>query len=236
HHLALHNRRQFARRQTCENQLRAAQELSAAASRQLAALEGERAALTRLWHYFRRRALERRIAAAEAAAVAARASFLQAQAALEALGGEAPPEFPGLSLPARRAINLAAIAYAEVLCARLQVMKTPLVTLAREATGKRAASDEYGTPRECVMLMAQIQRAQGLIGGRAGLAAEIRARTERLRPLVRYRGAADTAPLTDSIDAAARDALDVAAQGSGAARVPNVLAEDTWDLFRVLLR
>ncbi|MGH8134365.1 MAG: hypothetical protein ACRETP_14260, partial [Steroidobacteraceae bacterium] len=142
----------------------------------------------------------------------------------------------GLSLPARRAINLAAIAYAEVLCARLQVMKTPLVTLAREATGKRAASDEYGTPRECVMLMAQIQRAQGLIGGRAGLAAEIRARTERLRPLVRYRGAADTAPLTDSIDAAARDALDVAAQGSGAARVPNVLAEDTWDLFRVLLR
>jgi hypothetical protein len=30
--------------------------------------------------------------------------------------------------------------------------------------------------------------------------------------------------------------LAVPAQGGTAARVPNVLAEDTWDLFRVLLR
>ncbi len=40
---------------------------------------------------------------------------------------EGAPEFPGLSLDARRAINLAAIAYAEVLCLRL--VKTKLVTL-----------------------------------------------------------------------------------------------------------
>jgi hypothetical protein len=32
------------------------------------------------------------------------------------------------------------------------------------------------------------------------------------------------------------DALLVAAPGADAARPPNVLAEDTWDLFRILLR
>ena len=55
------------------------------------------------------------------------------------------PEFPGISLEARRAINIAAIAYAEVLCLRLD--PDPLVELAREATAQREASDEYGSRR-----------------------------------------------------------------------------------------
>ncbi len=73
--------------------------------------------------------------------------LVDARAAFEALEGEAAPEFPGLSLDARRAINLAAIAYAEVLCLRL--VKTRLVTLAREATAKREVADEYGSRAEC---------------------------------------------------------------------------------------
>jgi hypothetical protein len=34
----------------------------------------------------------------------------------------------------------------------------------------------------------------------------------------------------------AGDALAVPVPGAAGARLPNVLAEDTWDLFRVLLR
>jgi len=30
--------------------------------------------------------------------------------------------------------------------------------------------------------------------------------------------------------------LDTEATGAGATRMPNVLSEDTWDLFRILLR
>jgi hypothetical protein len=227
HHLALHNRRLFARRQSCDSQVRAAQDLSEEAQRQVEALETERAGLTRFWHYFKRRALERRIATLQAAAAAAAASLLQAQAASQAVSEEPMPEFPGLSLPARRAINLAAIAYAEVLCARLLVLEPPLVQLARDATAKRAPTDEYGTPKDCVLLMAQIQRAQRLLAGRAGLAAEIQGLSERLKQRSRYRGAADTAPTTDSIGPGGADTP---------TGVPNVLAEDTWDLFRVLLR
>jgi hypothetical protein len=236
-HLAAHNHRLFARRQMAQKQLGDAQALATAADQQVAELEGERTRLNRLWHYFRRRALDQRLGAARAAAAAASSTLAEAQRAVTELANESAAEFPGVSLAARRAINLAAIAYAEVLCLRLAVIKTPLLQMAREAIGRREASDEYGTPRECVLLMAQIQRAQRLLAARESLAVEIRGRTGRLNRVARYRGGNDTAPAADSLNPGEGDVLEGAALGSlAAAKLPNVLAEDIWDLFRVLLR
>jgi hypothetical protein len=235
-HIAQHNRRQFARRQGAESRVRAAEGLHAEVAAQLTALEAERARLTRFWHYFKRRALERRIAAARAAVESAAASLGEARTALDQVGREGAPEFQGLSLTARRSINLAAIAYAEVLCLRLTQLKAPLLKLAREATARRETPDEYGSPKECVLLMGQIARAQRLIGERTGWAAEVRARGARLQAAARYRGEADTAPLADSLAFTEGDVLASPALGTQAERLPNVLAEDTWDLFRVLLR
>ncbi len=226
-HLAQHNRQQFARRQAAEGNAAAARGLSEEAAALVAQLEGELGKLTRFWHYFRRKALERRIHGAQAAAAAASAALAQAQAALDAVNQEPLPEFPGLALDSRRAINLAAIAYAEVLCERLKVIEKPLLQMAREATGRRSAADVYGSPKECVLLMAQIARAQRLLATRETLAEEIRAHTERLQPLASYRGPADSCPTSDSI---------AAEPGTLDPHVPNVLAEDTWDLFRVLMR
>jgi len=84
--------------------------------------------------------------------------------------------------------------------------------------------------------MGEIARAHRLLAEREGLAGEIRARGERLKPLARYRGPKDTAPLAECLAPSEGDVLGVPAQGGTAARLPNVLAEDTWDLFRVLLR
>jgi hypothetical protein len=236
-HLAAHNRRLFARRQTADKHLSEAQALCAAANEQVAGLEGERAKLTRLWHYFKRRALEQRLGIARGAAAAANSTLAEAQRVAAELANEGAPEFPGVSLSARRAINLAAIAYAEVLCLRLAVIKTPLVQMARDAIGQREPGTDYGTPRECVLLMAQIQRAQRLLPQRESLAAEIRARTGRLNRVARYRGPNDTAPMADALNPGEGDALADAALGSvAAAKLPNVLTEDTWDLFRILLR
>ena len=226
-HLALHNRQQFARRQTAESQVGVARALSGETSGLVTQLESEHRSLRRFWHYFRRRALERRIHGAQAAAAAASASLAECEAQLEAINMEPLPEFPGLSLDARRAINLAAIAYAGVLCRRLKVIEKPLLQMAREATSRRAAADVYGNPKECVLLMAQISRAQRLLANRDVLAEEIRAQTEQLQPRASYRGPADTCPTTDSIAPTPENADP---------HVPNVLAEDTWDLFRVLLR
>ena len=233
-HLAEHNRKQFTKRQAADKQLRSAEKLVAEAAAHVAELEAERARLTRFWHYFKRRALDQRVASGHAAQASAQLALTEARGAVEVIEKEPIPEFPGLSVDTRRAINLTAIAYAEVLCLRL--VKTPLVTLAREATGRREATDEYGSQAECEALMKQIERAHALIQNRASIAQEIKVRTERLKQVARYRNPPDTAPMADSLAFSEGDALGREAIGGEAARMPNVLAEDTWDLFRILLR
>jgi hypothetical protein len=233
-HLAEHNRRQFTRREAVEKQLRSAETRAAGAAAALTALEAERARLTRFWHYFKRRALVHRIDAAQATAASAGLSLAEAREAAEAIEREPLPEFPGLTIETRRAINVAAIAYAEVLCLRLA--KTPLVQLAREATSRREATDDYGAQAECEALMAEIDRARAVLQGRNSIAQDIKTRSERLKQVARYRGPADTSPTSDSLAFSEGDVLDTAATGASAARMPNVLAEDTWDLFRILLR
>jgi hypothetical protein len=233
-HLAEHNRRQFSRRQAVEKQLRSAESTAAEEANRVAELETERARLTRFWHYFKRRALEHRITDAVATAVAANATLTEARAAAEAVDQEAIPEFPGLTVESRRAINLAALAYAEMLCLRL--VKTQLVKLAREATQRREVTDDYGSQSECEALMREIESARGLIQGRGNIAQEITSRTERLKQVARYRGPTDTSPTAESLAFSEGDVLSNEPLGATAARMPNVLAEDTWDLFRILLR
>ncbi|HEX4266255.1 MAG TPA: hypothetical protein VHY36_00090 [Steroidobacteraceae bacterium] len=233
-HLAEHNRRVFAKRQSADQRLRGAEQLAAEQATRLAELEGQRARLRRFWHYFKRRALEHTISQARAAAAAADVDLRAAREAVEEIEREPVPEFPGLSLEARRAINIAAIAYGEVLCLRL--VRTQLVMQAREATRHREATDQYGSRAECEALMKQIERADDLLRGRASLAQEVKQRSERLQQVARYRAATDAAPTAESLAFSEGDALGGTPGGLAAARMPNVLAEDTWDLYRVLLR
>jgi len=211
--------------------LRGAETSAADEANRVAELEAERERLTRFWHYFKRRALEHRITEAVAKAVAANATLADARAAAEDLEKEPVPEFPGLTIESRRAINLAALAYAEILCLRL--IKTQLVKLAREATQRRECTDDYGDQGECEALMRDIEKALALIQNRANIAQEIASRTERLKKVAKYRSPSDTSPTADSIAFSEGDVMSNDPMG---ARMPNVLAEDTWDLFRILLR
>ena len=233
-HLAESNRRQFARRQATQSRLRAAETAHADAQALHAELTATRAKLTRLWHYFKRRDVDKRLQAAQAAVGECAYALNEARTAAETFEQEAAPEFSGLSLEARRAINLAAVAYAEVLCVRLS--GTSLVALAKEATGRREPTEAYGERDGCEALIAQIAEARAMLTGRVNVAADVRARTERLRLVSRYRNAGDTAPTPESIALSEGDVLGANPVQAHAAPLPNVLAEDTWDLFRVLLR
>src|ERR1700722_4150074 len=113
------NRMQFSRRQGAEAAVRTAQAQFIDAQQVVADLTARRALLTRLWHYFKRRDLDHRMVGAGGALGLATMQVEETRAAMAAIESEQPPEFPGLSLDARRAINIAAIAYAEVLCRRL---------------------------------------------------------------------------------------------------------------------
>lgn len=216
------NRAQFARRQSAEVGVRNALAECNAAQQLVADLGARRALLTRFWHYFKRRDLDRRLVAAHAALAVTTTKLEQSRGGLAAVEAEKVPEFPGLSLDARRVINIAAIAYAEVLCLRLA--DTSLVTLGKEAMGRREPVDAYGARAECEALIALIARARVILEGRANVAQDVKAHSDERRQRARYRNPADTTPTPESVAPAAEAGL------------PNVLAEDTWDLFRVLLR
>jgi hypothetical protein len=233
-HVAECNRRQFARRQNVESGLRSAETELIDAQARLNELERARARLTRFWHYFKRREMDTRLQGARGLLRNADAALASARAAVEELDNEATPPFPGLSLETRRAINTAAIAYAEALCFRL--IDSPLVTLAKEATARREAAESYGTRADCEALIAQIGKARVALQTKGSIAQEVKARTDRLKAASKFRNPADTVPTVESLATSEGDVLATASLGRRAARMPNVLSEDTWDLFRILLR
>jgi hypothetical protein len=216
------NRRMFARRQAVDSEYLQAE--AQAADRRARVTEYERAVagLQRFWHYFRRRALRRELQAAGVQVVLAEQALADARAARDALAGE-QPEFTGLSIDARRAINLAAIAYGHLLRDRLT--RTGLFEPTQSASGRREpAADEYGSRTRCERMMGDIQRARLLLEQRSDVPAEVRARSDALRKLAQYRGEEDSVPEPASL----------APHASGAAA--QVLSEDCWEIYRVLLR
>lgn len=84
--------------------------------------------------------------------------------------------------------------------------------------------------------MRQIERAEDLLRSRTHLTQEVKQRSDRLKQVARYRAPTDAAPTPESLAFSEGDALAAEPGGLAAARMPNVLAEDTWDLYRVLLR
>jgi hypothetical protein len=238
--LAEVNRRQFARREETQARLREAESAAVDAAAAAAELARRLAALNRPWHHFKRRDLQRELELAKVGVSSADAALADARAELERVLGEGDVPFPGLSVGARRAVNLSVIAYAEILMQRLA--KTPLLALARAAVLRREPSDEYGSRVECEALMAQIGLARGVLAQRSNLGQEIRARVEHLQRAVAWRGDDDAVPVPESIpdfaeaERAPKAARTVAPAAAAPARSLNVLGDDVWDVFRSLLR
>src|SRR5690242_4241231 len=145
------NRRQFQQRQASEQQLRQAESLMVAARQQLVAFDAKLAKLDKWWHRWQRPKVAAQRPALQAAVDAAEATLIAARARCEQIEKSGAGEFPGISSEARRAINLTAIACAEVLCLRLS--RTNLVAAARAAMGRRESTEHYGDLAACVSLM-----------------------------------------------------------------------------------
>ena len=217
------NRRQFQLRKDTEQQLRQAESNIVATRQQLTAFDAQLAKLDKWWHRWQRPKL-----------LARRPALQAARARCESLEKAGAGDFPGISVESRRAINIAAIACAEVLCLRLA--RTNLVAAARAAMSKREANEYYGDLAACVSIMSDIVKARSLLKQRAGITQDVAHRSERLRATAAYLGEFETVPIPESCAISQGDVLAHSSQGVTAARLPNVLAEDTWDLFKVLLR
>ena len=216
------NRRQFSRRQAVEADCLQAEAAAAAARAAVSEQERRLAGLQRFWHYFQRRRVRQVLHAASIQALLTEQALGESRAGRDALEAE-QPNFTGLSMDSRRAINLATVAYGQVLCDRLA--RTRLLEPTQQASGRREPDNgAYGDRAQCERLMSDIQRARALLGQRSEVLPEIRARTEGLRRIAQYRNSADSVPDADSLNS------------GGDAIASRVLVEDCWEIYRVLLR
>jgi hypothetical protein len=190
----------------------------------LGAAQGELKRLTALWHYFERRRRQKSLESLRQLVVVADAAVGDLHAERSAINNESLSEFPGLSLGARRSINLAIISYAESLCEHVDAFG--LAARAKEAVARRVHEMSFGTRADCEGYMQRVQKAQAAVANPKQITSGVKIKLERLRATCEYRNSADTVPTADSLAAAT------------AATPPswNVLAEDYWDLYNLLLR
>jgi hypothetical protein len=207
-----------------EERLQAAGTAADEQREQLAAAQGELSRLTAFWHYFRRRRQQRTLESLRQGVVVADAAVGDLHAEKSAIIAEAAPEFPGISLNARRNINLAIISYAESLCDHVDAFG--LAARAKEAVARRVHEMGFGSRAECEDYMQRVQAAHAAIANQRQITAGIKPKLERLRATSEYRNLADTVPTADSL----------AAASAASSSQWNVLAEDYWDLFNLLLR
>jgi hypothetical protein len=179
------------------------------------------------WNYFRRRKLTDAITARELRIQSSMTQLTDLGDQSHEISSEPPPLFEGVSVEGRRAINLAVIAYAEMLYDRLA--GGALAELARQSTLKRVFDANYGGQAECQALMQRAAKAVAEIEHLQDDLADIKARSDRLRRTATYRNDDDVVPLQDS--------LTQSAPAPGARRsAPNVLLDEYWDIHRALVR
>jgi len=195
-------------------------------------LERRLATLKGFWNYFKRRRLRHELAHSQAPLAEAQQAGQGIREEHAAKSAEQCEPFPGLSVEGRRAINLATIAYALVLGAKLSTHA--LATRARECMQRRVQEASYGSRADCDALMVAIAQALNAVRQRKDVAGDIKVCVELLREHSQYRSPGDTIPLADSLGAV------IPPNTSGKAMLalsgPQVLADDYWNIYRVLLR
>ena len=212
--LADHHGRQFELRRSAESAFQAAQQAHARGREALSQLQRDRSANAAWWRYFKRRGLDARIVTQEGDVLASARALDLARDDLDRIIGQSAPDFPGLSVLARRSINLAAIVYAEVLSMPLQ--RANLMPLLAQAARRREPALNYGDAAACEAALAEIAKARVAMPAAAAVAVELRQRTELLQPVATYAFSEDVVPSPESVSSSA-------------------LREDYWGLRALLL-
>ncbi len=212
------------RLEAADARLRDARARADEARMRLSAADSELGRLNALWHYFRRRDLQKAMHPLRAEVAAADEVVRDLQVARNDLVSEPAEPFPGISLAARRTINLAIIGYAELLCEHVDGFG--VAARAKESVARRVHEMNFGSRAECDGYMQRVQKAIAAVNAQTHVNGPVKQKLDRLRAACEYRNPADTVPTADSL----------AAAKSSASGGWNVLAEDYWDLYTVLLR
>lgn len=187
------------------------------------------------WNYFRRRTLMLQTEPMQSSLEAARDQFESLQRAYQEKRSETKPAFTGLTIDGKRKINLALIAMAQELY--LHFSRHGVSGMAREAAGRNLVEVNYGTIPECRELNYRIEQLLRSLESNEKLAARVRSRSRGLAQQAQYRRDSDTVPVAGSFSVItpAPDELAPAPHRRVDAVPANVLADEYWDIYGVLL-
>ncbi|NND64671.1 MAG: hypothetical protein HKM24_01790 [Gammaproteobacteria bacterium] len=146
--------------------------------------------------------------------------------------GEPWPEYPGMDIKGKRVINIAIISLAQYLY--LHFYEFSIAQMARTSQLKSIFDVSYGSHEDCTGLMKRIRKAKKNMFADDSYGEELKKRAKVLRKKVQYRADEDTIPMASSLSSIP------AVQGTAAAKFGsvevNILADDYWDLLKVLVR
>ncbi len=215
-----------------EQQIARLAKISAKQEAELRACGEERQKLNSFWHFFRRRKLNARFASLRESYEATVCQIEQLQAKKRELAKQPQPTFDGLSLEGKRLINLAIIALAQQLL--LHFYKQDVAVMAREASVRSVSEIEYGGLNKCRELNGIIDKRLKKLDSVEDLAGKVHQRAEFLRRDAKYRRDTDTVPEAGSFAHTQIDPGSAGTDRHGYIQL-NVLAEEYWDIYTVLL-
>jgi hypothetical protein len=199
-------------------------------------IEARRAVSQGFWRYFTRR----RLAAGQSALTAARVLVDEQieryeRARQDKLKERAPlPEEIGVE--GRRIVNLSVIALAQELL--LAFSEHDVAAQAREASLRQVSDANYGDLQSCRAMSRRLEAVLRRVESLDELPARVRRRADYLRHTAAWRRDSDTVPAADSV---ADIPLQLTAEGDpprpagGRSLRVNVLADEYWDVYGVLL-
>ncbi len=192
----------------------------------------ERQRLSAFWRFFKRRSLNARFASLGASYESTVSRIERLQATKRELGKQPQPVFDSLSIEGKRLINLAIIALAQQLL--LHFSKHDVANMAREASVRSVSDVDYGGIHQCRELNKAIDKTLKRLDMAEDLPGKVHQRAEYLRRDTRYRRESDTVPEAGSFARTQVDLKDTGQHGAGYID-KNVLAEEYWDIYTVLL-
>jgi len=205
-----------------------------AAGVELESLRRQWLALRGFWNYFKRRTIAAQIENADEICQAAMTHLKQCLEQKRVKEAKSPPAFDGLSVAGRRKINLMLIAVAQELY--LHFSKQNVSVLAREASVRQITDVNYGDITACREMNIFIEKCLRSLPSGKDLVASALQRVAYLERCAGYRLDTDTVPVAGSFaEIPLEFADDSDAREQRTSININVLADEYWELYSVLL-
>jgi hypothetical protein len=202
-------------------------------SEQLQTLHERHDSFRGFWNYFKRRGLRSEMSPLRVAFSDVSDQLEQLKSTKKAKEDETGPELSNLSVTGRRKINLALIGFAQELY--LHFGSRDVSSLAREASVRMVNDANYGGVGECRDLSKHIEQLVHQLESSGSLVANVRNRTRYLEQLADYNGKTDLVPIAGSFVSIPVTVPDGDDPAMGETIPINVLADEFWDIYTVLL-